>query len=406
MSIQPATASDRGYQTVLFEKKDRIATVTINRPKVMNAMNPTVIEELRAAFTEVRRDPGLRGAILTGAGDKSFAAGTDLSSVAQETALEAQEFMRAGKTLLTMIESLGKPVIAAVNGYALGGGLEIAMACTFRIAAEEAHFGQPEVKWGIMPCWGGTQRLPRLVGPGRALQFILTGAFIDAQEALRIGLVNEVVPRTEAAPARGEDPRADCGERSARRRVLDRGRPEGARQPPGGRAGARERAQRRVHGERRSKRGSGRVRREARAAVPGAVMAMAQDNIFSGLKVVDMASWIAGPGATTILGEFGADVIKVEPPGNGDGYRMLYEIPPHPRAEANYAWNLTNRNKRGLALNLKSKRAGDVVKRLAEWADVFVTNFPPPVRKAPQGDLRGCRALQPEAHLRRHHWVW
>ena len=110
-------------------------------------------------------------------------------------------------------------------------------------------------------------------------------------------------------------------------------------------------------------------------------MPMADENVFSGLKVVDMASFIAGPGAATILGEFGADVIKVEPPGHGDGYRLLYEIPPHPRAEANYAWNLTNRNKRGLALNLKSKRAGDVVKRLAEWADVFVTNYPPPVRK-------------------------
>ena len=108
---------------------------------------------------------------------------------------------------------------------------------------------------------------------------------------------------------------------------------------------------------------------------------MAEDNVFSGLKVVDMASWIAGPGATTILGEFGADVIKVEPPGHGDGYRLLHEVPPHPRSDVDYAWNATNRNKRGLALNLKSKRAGDVVKRLVEWADVFVTNFPPPVRE-------------------------
>lgn len=197
MITQPITGSDRGYETILLEKSDRIAKVTMNRPKVMNAMNPTALEELRAAFTEVRRDPGIRGAILTGAGDKSFAAGADLSSVAQQTALEAQEFMHAGKTLLTMIESLGKPVIAAVNGYALGGGLEIAMACTFRIAAEEARFGQPEVRWGIMPGWGGTQRLPRLVGPGRAQQIILTGGFIDAQEAHRIGLVNEVVPRSD-----------------------------------------------------------------------------------------------------------------------------------------------------------------------------------------------------------------
>ncbi len=197
MSTQPVTVSDRGYQTILYEKRDRVATVTMNRPKVMNAMNPTVIEELRAAFTEVRRDPSIRGAILTGAGDKAFAAGMDLSIAAQQTALEAQELMRAGKTLLNMIESLGKPVIAAVNGYALGGGLEIAMACTFRLAAEEARLGQPEVKWGIMPGWGGTQRLPRLVGAGRALEMILTGAFVDAQEACRIGLVNEVVPRRE-----------------------------------------------------------------------------------------------------------------------------------------------------------------------------------------------------------------
>jgi enoyl-CoA hydratase len=197
MIAQPSPGSDRGYQTILVEKKDGLATVTFNRPKVMNAMNPTVIAELRAAFDDVRRDPGLRGAIVTGAGDKAFAAGADLSSTAEQSTLQAQEFMRAGKSLLDEIEALGKPVIAAVNGYALGGGLEIAMACTLRIAAEEAKLGQPEVKWGIMPGWGGTQRLPRLVGRGRALELILTGEFIDAQEAYRIGLVNHVVPRSE-----------------------------------------------------------------------------------------------------------------------------------------------------------------------------------------------------------------
>jgi enoyl-CoA hydratase len=197
MNVQPAPGSDRGYQTILVAKKDGIATVTFNRPKVMNAMSPAVIAELRAAFADVRRDPAIRGAIITGAGDKAFAAGADLASTAEQGALEAQEFMRAGKSLLDEIEALGKPVIAAVNGYALGGGLEIAMACTLRIAAEEAKLGQPEVKWGIMPGWGGTQRLARLVGRGRALELILTGDFIDAQEAYRIGLVNHVVPRSE-----------------------------------------------------------------------------------------------------------------------------------------------------------------------------------------------------------------
>src|SRR5260370_1061645 len=185
------------------------------------------------------------------------------------------------------MENLGKPVIAAVNGFALGGGCETAMACTMRIAEESARFGQPEVKLGLVPGGGGTQRLPRLVGRGRALQLILSGETISAQEAYRIGLVNEVVPTD---------------------------------------------------------------------------------------------SFIAGCGAAVILSDFGADVIKVEPP-SGDTWRIGYKIPPQPRAKDNYPWHLNNRNKRGLALDLKSPSAAEVLQRLVKWADVLIVNTPHPARK-------------------------
>ena len=142
----------------------------MNRPKVMNALNQATITELRAAFEDACDDSAVRGVILTGAGDKAFAAGADIAKIANETAVEAEEATRRGQALTDLIENLGKPVIAAVNGFALGGGCELAMACTIRIAAESAKFGQPEVKLGVMPGYGGTQRLPRLVGKGRALQ--------------------------------------------------------------------------------------------------------------------------------------------------------------------------------------------------------------------------------------------
>jgi enoyl-CoA hydratase/carnithine racemase len=183
-------------QNVLYEKKGPIAYVTINRPKVMNALNKATIVELHAAFEEARDDSEMRGVILTGAGDKAFAAGADVSEVVNETALQAEESTRLGQAVTILIENLGKPVVAAVNGFALGGGCELAMACTIRIATETAKFGQPEVKLGIMPGYGGSQRLPRLVGKGRALQIILSGKPIDAQEAYRIGLVNEIVPNS------------------------------------------------------------------------------------------------------------------------------------------------------------------------------------------------------------------
>jgi len=181
-------------QNVLYERKGPIAYVTINRPKVLNALNKQTIAELKEAFEDARDDKTLGGVILTGAGDKAFAAGADISELASKTAVEAEEDTRFGQAVTGLIENLGKPVAAAINGFALGGGCEMAMACTFRIASESAKFGQPEVKLGVMPGYGGTQRLPRLVGKGRAMQILLSGEIIGAQEAYRIGLVNEVVP--------------------------------------------------------------------------------------------------------------------------------------------------------------------------------------------------------------------
>jgi len=178
---------------VLYEKKSGIAYITLNRPKVLNALNTPTWTDLRTAFEDAKADAGIRGVILTGAGEKAFIAGADISELAHVGAYDAEESSRLGQGVLDIIENLGKPVIAAINGFALGGGCETAMACTIRIAAEHAKFGQPEVKLGLLPGGGGTQRLPRLVGKGRALQLILTGETISAQEAYRIGLVNEVV---------------------------------------------------------------------------------------------------------------------------------------------------------------------------------------------------------------------
>ena len=193
-TLSPSLTTAPPLTNVLYEKKDAIAYVTVNRPKVLNALNTPTWKDLRIAFEIARDDATVRGVILTGAGDKAFIAGADISELAQATALEAEQSSRFGQQVLDFIENLGKPVIAAVNGFALGGGCETAMACTIRIAAESAKFGQPEVALGLIPGGGGTQRLPRLVGKGRALQLILSGEMITAQEAYRIGLVNEIAP--------------------------------------------------------------------------------------------------------------------------------------------------------------------------------------------------------------------
>jgi enoyl-CoA hydratase len=189
-----ATEGSIDFENIKYEIRGSIGYIILNRPKVMNALNRRTIEELYSAFHAAKEDGKVTGIILTGVGDKAFIAGADIAELSAIDGDQAGEFSAKGQEVLLFIETLGKPVIAAVNGFALGGGCETAMACTIRVAAEHAKFGQPEVKLGIIPGYGGTQRLPRLVGKGRALQLILTGDLIGAHEALRIGLVNEVVP--------------------------------------------------------------------------------------------------------------------------------------------------------------------------------------------------------------------
>ncbi len=188
------------FENILFEKKNAIAYVTVNRPKVLNALNMATMEELRLAFTDIKHDAAIRVAILTGAGEKAFVAGADINELAKHNVIAAKEYTHRGQSVLDLIENLGKPVIACVNGFALGGGCELAMACSFRLANENARFAQPEVKLGIIPGYGGTQRLPRLIGKGMAMQLLLTGEMIRAQEAHRIGLVNEVTSTAELMP--------------------------------------------------------------------------------------------------------------------------------------------------------------------------------------------------------------
>ena len=182
------------YTTLLFDLADGIATITINRPDKLNALNATVIAELDDAAARVAREPDIRAALLTGAGTKAFVAGADIAEIGGQGAMDGQARALAGQRMMRRLERCGKPVVAAVNGFALGGGCELAMACHLRVASESARFGQPEAKLGIGPGYGGTVRLPRLVGRGRALELLLTGTMIDAQEAWRIGLVNRVVP--------------------------------------------------------------------------------------------------------------------------------------------------------------------------------------------------------------------
>jgi len=189
------------YETLLYEKREGIGYIKVNRPEKMNALNRTVMEELRACFDSIGTDDEVQVVILTGAGEKAFIAGADINELAVQTPLQGKETSLFGQRIFDGIENLGKPVIAAVNGYALGGGCELAMACTLRIASDNARFGQPEVKLGIIPGYAGTQRLARIVGKGRALELILSGEPITAQEAYRIGLVNQVVAAKDLIPS-------------------------------------------------------------------------------------------------------------------------------------------------------------------------------------------------------------
>jgi len=185
------------YQNLLVEKKENIATVTINRPDKLNALNSQTMNELKEAFTELKSDSEIFVVIITGSGEKAFVAGADIAELNRLDVITGKTFAENGQAVFNLIENLDRPVIAAVNGFALGGGCELALACHIRIASENAKFGQPEVNLGIIPGYGGTQRLTRLINSGRAMEYILTGDMIDANEALRFGLVNKVFPQAE-----------------------------------------------------------------------------------------------------------------------------------------------------------------------------------------------------------------
>lgn len=184
-------------ENISVERDGAVATVTINRPRVLNALNGQTLDELRRAMLALKHDAGVRVVIVTGSGEKAFIAGADINELSVQTPTGGRDHAMRGQHVLDLIENMGKPVIAAINGYALGGGCELAMACTLRIAADSAKLGQPEINLGIIPGYGGTQRLSRLVGRGRALELLLTGDQISAAEAHRLGLVNRVVPSAE-----------------------------------------------------------------------------------------------------------------------------------------------------------------------------------------------------------------
>jgi len=196
-----STAMATTYENLTLEIRDRVARVTVNRPKVLNALNEKTVREIHAVFSSLRENQDVGVVILTGAGEKAFVAGADINELAVMTPLQGEASSKLGQEALREIETLGKPVIAAINGFALGGGCELALACHMRFASENAKLGLPEVGLGIIPGYGGTQRLPRIVGLGLALELITTGNMIDAQEALRIGLVNRVFPQAELIPA-------------------------------------------------------------------------------------------------------------------------------------------------------------------------------------------------------------
>lgn len=189
------------YENLLYEKKDGMAYIAFNRPKVLNALNRKTIEELQHALLDARGDSAVRVLILTGSGEKAFVAGADINELAQQTPVDGKEFSLFGQGVLHVLETMGKPSICAINGFALGGGCELALACSIRLASKNAKLGQPEVKLGIIPGYGGSQRLSRLCGKGVAHELCLTGEMISAEEAQRIGLVNHVYEPAELLPA-------------------------------------------------------------------------------------------------------------------------------------------------------------------------------------------------------------
>lgn len=215
------------FEHLTLVKQDQVATITLNRPKVLNALSARTIEELDAAFHDVAADGAVKVIVLTGAGEKAFAAGADIAEIAEKNAVTGLEMSENGQRVFRFLETMDKPSIAAVNGFALGGGCELAMACTIRIASENAKFGQPEVNLGVIPGYAGTQRLSRLVGKGIALDLILTGRMIDAPEAHRIGLVSQVVAPDELMDAAAKTAKSLVGKGPLALRIareaVDRG---------------------------------------------------------------------------------------------------------------------------------------------------------------------------------------
>ena len=266
--------SENGALPLIVDVSDSIATVTLNRPRVLNALDRETFAHLEMAFGQIAAEPGIRCAIVTGAGERAFCAGADIRELNELGSEGALEFMAYGQAVFDAIAACPKPVIAAVNGYALGGGLELAMACDIRIAADSAHFGQPEITLGSIPGWGGTQRLPLLVGLGKARELILTGTIIDAATAERIGLVNQVVP-----DGRVDDRRSGDGAADRRAAAGGPGAGEGCHPPGRGRSGggvarrARARGDDVRHG--RSARRNARLFREAKPGLSGAVRGIA-----------------------------------------------------------------------------------------------------------------------------------
>ncbi|MFQ5836972.1 MAG: enoyl-CoA hydratase/isomerase family protein [Candidatus Bathyarchaeia archaeon] len=189
------------FKNILYEKSEGIATITINRPKRLNALNQETIQEILSALDDIEKDANIRVVVITGAGGRAFSAGADISGMKGRTPLDSRRSSHLGQQMMNKVEDLEKPVIAAINGYALGGGLELAMACDFRIASENARLGQPEINIGLIPGWGGTQRLPRFVGKALAKEMIFTGKMIDAKTAEQHGLVNKVVPADQLESA-------------------------------------------------------------------------------------------------------------------------------------------------------------------------------------------------------------
>ena len=259
------------FDNLLLERDGPVAILTVNRPAVLNALNTPTTDELRRAVLELKHDSAVRVIIITGAGEKSFIAGADINELAALTPTQGKEHAQRGQHVLDLIENMGKPVIAAINGFCLGGGCELAMACTLRIAADTARIGQPEINLGIIPGYAGSQRLSRLVGKGVALDLLLTGRQIKADEALAIGLVNRVVPAAELMAAAKAARRRACVEGADRAAVHHRSRQPRTRDAV--RKGADSRSDavwpRRVHG--RHARGDARVPRKAQAAVQGRV---------------------------------------------------------------------------------------------------------------------------------------